>query len=110
MARIRVKGFTLEMSQREIRERAEDRLIELQKCSSLKDSHYTQIVFGKDLNILDNSRRWLWEELQHISPNEDSEKLRIRANKLILYVNPADLNEMIQIIVEEEAARLEKSA
>lgn len=97
MTTIRVNGFR-QLTNGEIRELAADRLIREQRCSTLKTDYYSEIVFGKDLNILDYSRHWYWRKIKEMSPNEDSERLRISANKQVFYVNASELAETISLI------------
>lgn len=79
----------------EKKEKAVRKLVSEQKCKRCKEGKFTEPVFGQDLNILDYSRTWLYNALKAEAPYMDSEQLRICANKTVLWVNPADVAELI---------------
>lgn len=97
MAKINVITIT----ENKIREIAEGRLIKAQKCSSHKDDYYSHIVYGMDSNIPDYNRTWLVEQMRSTDSTSDFEQIRINANKLVLYVNPAELKDMMQAVRRE---------
>lgn len=72
---------------------AADNLIRLQKCSLVKTDYYTEPIYGSDLNILDQSRKWLFDEL--LSKGMEFELARIQANKTVLYVNSNELQRQL---------------
>lgn len=86
---------------------AERYLIARQRCSKFRDETFNHICYGQDLNTLDYSRRWLFKEL--LASGETHERARIGANKMVLYVNESDLNEVvdqsIKELLEEQANR-----
>lgn len=75
---------------------AANRLVKAKKCRTVKDNEYNVPVFGQDLNILDPSRKWLFEEMR--AAGKSYEMARIEANKLILYVRESDLREEMKSI------------
>lgn len=88
-----------ETTQRKIVSRAKDRLISQQKCTRIKDKEHTVACFGYDMTILDNARAWIYEE--ELKKGTDSERARIYANKAVLYVNQAELDNTAQQIYSE---------
>lgn len=97
----KVEGIRL--TENTIREIAENKLIAAQKCSSRKTAEYNHAVYGHDINMLDSSRAWLMGRMKAMSPNADYEQLRINVNKLVLYINPAELEDMVRIVRNEQA-------
>lgn len=97
----RVKVVNNQRSLKEVRHLAEGRLISRRQCSKELTDKYSVPSFGDDMNILDSKRAWLLDEMKSLSPNADCEQLRIMANKLLLYLNPAELQEEIEIIHQE---------
>lgn len=75
---------------------AANRLVKAQKCKTVQDQEYNIPVYGQDLNGLDGSRKWLFDE--NIASGKDYEMARIEANKLILYVRESDLREEMKSI------------
>lgn len=81
-------------SEKELKERAKSCLISQQKCSKHRDDHYNIICYGPDINMLDPSRKWIYDE--EMSVHGDSTKAQFTANKLVLYINEDDLKNMIR--------------
>lgn len=80
---------------------AENSLIRQKKCSRKKTNVYSHTCYGEDLNTLDESRRWLYNEgLQH---NMSLEQARIFANKLVLYVNQDELEAEFERLLHTKA-------
>lgn len=94
-----MKTKYLDCNQRKLEERAMRRLISLQKCTKVKDDSHTIPCFGPDINGLDYSRKWIYEE--QIKRGVDSEHARISANKLVLYVNEDELKKTAAEIYNE---------
>lgn len=88
--------------------RAEHYLIARQKCSKVRTAYYTHICYGQDLNTLDYSRRWLFKEF--LASGEPHERARIGANKLVLYVNEAELQEVTEKFINEMLEEERKAA
>mgnify|MGYP003367928710 FL=1 len=92
------KGIS-NMMEQNLRKQAADKLISQQKCSRTKTKKYSIICYGDDLNTLDATRKWLYEEgLNH---NMTTEQARIFANKLVLYVDPQELEIEFQHLVSK---------
>ena len=82
-----------------LREVSANRLIKQKKCSRTKTGEYTHPCYGDDINTLDGARKGLYDEgLEH---NMTSEQARIFANKLVLYVKPAELEAEYQRLLSE---------
>jgi len=94
-------------TQRKLEERAMARLISAQRCTKVQDGEHTVPCFGADMNILDSSRKWLFDE--EITHGVDSESARINANKLVLYVNQKELAETAEQIYKELFQKAEQS-
>lgn len=77
------------LTEKELKERAKDCLISEQKCSKHRDDHYNIICYGPDINMLDRSRKWIYDE--EMAVHGDSLKAQFTANKLVLYINAGDL-------------------
>lgn len=90
------KRITRTMEKR-FRETAEQSLISNQLCATCKDDYYTLASYGPDQNILAPERTWLYEKSFESNPNWNSEQRRISANKTVLYLNPEELKEEIEI-------------
>lgn len=82
-----------------LREVAANTLIRQKKCSRTKTSEYTHPCYGDDINTLDGARKWLYDE--GIEHNMTSEQARIFANKLVLYVNPQELEAEYQKLLRQ---------
>ena len=82
-----------------LREVSANRLIKQKKCSRTKTGVYTHPCYGDDINTLDGAREWLYYEgLEH---NMTSEQARIFANKLVLYVDPVELEAEYQKLLRQ---------
>lgn len=91
-------GITYMMEQN-LRKQAADKLISQQRCSRKKTEQYSVICYGDDMNMLDGARKWLYEEgLKH---NMSTEQARIFANKLVLYVDPQELEDEFEHLVSK---------
>lgn len=87
------------MQEMNLRKQAADKLISQQRCSRKKTEKYSVICYGDDLNTLDAPRKWLYEEgLKH---NMTTEQARIFANKLVLYVDPQELEAEFEHLVSK---------
>lgn len=87
------------MMEQNLRKQAADKLISQQRCSRKKTEKYSVICYGDDLNTLDASRKWLYKEgLNH---NMTTEQARIFANKLVLYVDPQELEVEFEHLVSK---------
>lgn len=84
------------------KELAESNLIRQQRCARQKTTEFSHICYGADLNLLDESRRWLFEE--GLAHNMGVEGARIFANKLVLYVNEAELQAEYERLLHSEFA------
>lgn len=87
------------MMEQNLRKQAADKLISQQRCSRKKTEKYSVICYGDDLNTLDASRKWLYEE--GLSHNMTTEQARIFANKLVLYVDPQELEVEFEHLVSK---------
>ena len=84
-----------------LKEVAANRLIKQKKCSRTKNGVYTHPCYGDDINTLDESRKWLYEEgLEH---NMTVEQARIFANKLVLYVDPVELEREFELLAHSKS-------
>lgn len=84
-----------------LREVAANTLIRQKKCSRTKTGVYTHPCYGDDINTLDGSRSWLYEEgLEH---HMTVEQARIFANKLVLYVDPVELEKEYELLVHSKS-------
>lgn len=88
-----------ETTRHKLSSRAKDRLIFQKHCSRTKDKDHTVACLGKDLNILDNARSWIYDEERQ--KGTELEQARIYANKAVLYVNQAELDQAVQQIYME---------
>ena len=85
--------------EKNLREVSANRLIKQKKCSRTKTGVYTHPCYGDDINTLDGAREWLYYEgLEH---NMTSEQARIFANKLVLYVDPVELEAEYQKLLRQ---------
>lgn len=84
-----------------LREVSANRLIKQKKCSRTKTSEYTHPCYGEDLNILDAPRKWLYDA--GLAEGMTTEQARIYANKVILYVNPEELEAEYQKLLRQAA-------
>lgn len=100
MARRKIVG---NRSNEEIRGLAEGRLISRRHCSKYQSDYYCTPSYGDDMNTLDMKRVWIYNEMRELQPDADTEQLRIMANKLLLYLNPEEIQNEIAIIEEEQA-------
>lgn len=91
-----------ETTRHKLSSRAKDRLISQKKCTRTKDKEHTVACLGKDLNILDNARSWIYDEERQ--KGTELEQARIYANKAVLYVNQTDLDAAVQQIYLELVA------
>lgn len=89
-----------------LRKQAEYNLISAQACTFLKDQKHTYPSYGRDISILADERRWLYEQLKNECNYTDPEKLRIDANKQVLYLDPAELEAEYQRILTEDQERV----
>lgn len=90
MSTVRIVSNTVNL-----KELALSRLIAAKHCSTQKTKHYDTIVYGPDINMLESCRQWIFDkEIQ--KKGIDYEQARINANKLVLYVNSAELARMEQ--------------
>lgn len=78
---------------------AKSKLISEKKCSHIKDSEHTVPCFGYDMNTLDSSRKWIYEE--ELLKGTDIERARIYANKAVLYVSQKELDKKVRAIYED---------
>ncbi len=92
-------------STQELRKTAEYNLISAQKCTTLKDARHTYPSYGRDINVLADERRWLYEKLSQQS-NTGSEKLRIDVNKQVLFLDPAELESEYQKVLDADCNRV----
>lgn len=90
-----------------VQHQAQNYLIARKKCSKVRTDFYTHICYGQDLNSLDYCRQWLYKEL--LAEGDSPEHARIGANKLVLYVNEDELQEVtekfIKELIEEKKAK-----
>ena len=87
------------LSKKNLNEMAKARLIEERKCSKHRDDTYNVICYGLDINTLDSSRKWIYDE--EMALHGDTERARIAANKLVLYVNDSELASKIRELRKE---------
>lgn len=98
------KAAKVTQYQRDLLEkRAADRLIAKKDCSKVKSEEFTHMCIGKDLNILDGCREWLFEE--ELAKGTEYERARIGANKLVLYVNESRLQRETERLISEVSAQ-----
>lgn len=90
-----------------LRKQAEYNLISEKACTFLKDQRHTHPSYGRDISILADERRWLYEKLRSENTYTDSEKLRIDANKQVLYLDPAELEAEYQRLLDEDRKRVQ---
>ncbi len=83
-----------------VQHQAQNYLIARKKCSKVRTDFYTHICYGEDLNTLDYCRQWLYKEL--LAEGYSPERARIWANKLVLYVNEDELQEVTEKLMEEK--------
>ncbi len=90
-----------------IQNTVKDFLVSNQRCSRSVTSEYNMIVYGDDLNVIDSSRQWLYDELmveeKKINPDVEPEHVRILANKMVLFINRKEYE---QLCAEREALLL----
>ena len=102
-SRIMTKRTILSEHERHlIEKKAERLLIGRQDCSKVKTEEYNHICFGEDLNVLDYCRKWLYEEER--AKGASYEHARIRANKLVLYINEERLQAEVDRMIRESSA------
>ena len=85
--------------EKHLRKLAADSLIRQQKCSTTKSGAYTHVCYGEDLNTLDAPRKWLFDA--GLAEGMPTEHARIYANKIVLYVNPVELEAEYQRLLSE---------
>jgi len=102
----KTKRFS-DTTQSKLNERAMARLISAQRCTKVNDGEHTVLCFGPDINGLDYSRKWLYEE--ELTHGVDTEQARINANKLVLYVNQKELAETADQIYKELFQKAEQN-
>lgn len=100
-----IKNFA-SSAESEKREIAINRLIAQQRCTMVKDPEHTVIVYGKSLNSIDPSRKWLYDQAYQkaaesfvknptVAEKPNSEKLMTYANKMVLFVSQKELDVML---------------
>lgn len=92
-------------SKSELRKQAEYNLIAEQKCTSSKDTIHTYPSYGRDINFLADERRWLYDKLKASRASSD-ECLRIDANKLVLFLDPAELESEYRALLKADQDRV----
>lgn len=85
--------------EKHLRKLAADSLIRQQRCSTTKSGDFTYPCYGEDLNILDAPRKWLYDA--GLAEGMSTEQARIYANKVILHVNPKELEDEYQKLLRQ---------
>ena len=100
-------NFASRKHEADAREAAIDQLISARRCRTTKNRVYDTPVYGRCLNCIDGTRKWLYDELLNkakktyartkaAADKPDSEKLEIEANKTVLYVSSADIQRIMK--------------
>jgi hypothetical protein len=92
---------TRRKTREEVRQEAERRLIASRRCALHPDDVHSVPSYGSDMNSLDCSRLWLFEEVTKTNSQNDYEYCRILANKQVLWLAPDELAEEIQKVIKE---------
>ena len=85
--------------EKHLRKLAADSLTRQQKCSTTKNGAFTHACYGEDLNTLDAPRKWLYDA--GLAEGMSTEQARIYANKVVLHVNPVELEAEYQKLLRE---------
>lgn len=85
--------------EKHFRKLAADELIRKQRCSTTKSGDFTYPCYGEDLNTLDAPRKWLYDA--GLAEGMTTEQARIYANKVILHVNPEELEAEYQKLIRQ---------
>lgn len=78
------------------REKARAFLVKEQRCSTVMTPEFSEAVFGGDFCGIDPNRAWLLKQEQAKHPDMGPNLLTDLVNKMVLYVNPREVQVIIQ--------------